>query len=288
MKVIILILAITTIYCVVPPTTVQTRRFEVPKAQRKKIFKELGLEFNETLNEFCDEVKNVLEPKVGVAVSNANDIKTEENENSTRAVYFRKCLTKEQEEKKLFEHGFACVQKRTKQANGTYSEEQANCTKLEYRLECCNSTVTAECEDYFDDFASFKCAYCFSQGQPHPCNVLDEYKDLYYKAKETVKKVNITKNIFNENKNNIKTFTIIKNLPQINITLDLTKQKADIEGDHKDSINPNDISNKIYTEFIPGFSQTGENTNSTSTESKTYTTNRMINLNIPLSLTLLL
>ena len=177
MKATILILAIATICCVLPTSKLQTRRSEVPKAQRKEIFKELGLKFNETLDGFCDEVKKVLEPKAGVAVSNANDIKTEKNTNSTKTVYFKKCLTKEQEEKKLFEYGFACV-KKSKQTNGTLSEEEANCTKLEYRLECCENTVSAECEDYFDDFASFKCAFCFTQGKPHPCNVLDEYKDL--------------------------------------------------------------------------------------------------------------
>ena len=169
MKTTILISIIAAISCALPPN-LETHRYEIPQEKRKEIFEELGLKFNESLNGFCDEVQKVLEPKVGVAVSNASDLRTVQNENSTRTVTFKKCLTKDQEERKLFQHGFACVQTKRKQTNGTYSEDPANCTKLEYRLECCDNTVSAECEDYFDEFSSFKCAYCFSQRKPHPCN----------------------------------------------------------------------------------------------------------------------
>ena len=68
------------------------------------------------------------------------------------------------------------------------AKDQLIAQNLNIDWDVVKKTVTAECEDYFGDFASFKCAYCFSQDRPHPCNVLDEYKDLYYKANETVKK----------------------------------------------------------------------------------------------------
>ena len=200
MKAVVFILAIVAIYSALPPTF-QTHRYEVPKEQRKEIFEELGLKFNETLDEFCDEVKKVLEPKAGIVVSNATELSSEDNKNFTKTVSYKKCLTKDQEEKKLFEHGFACIQKSERKTDGTYNYDPANCTKLEYRLDCCNKTVTAECQEYFDDFSSFKCAFCFSQGLPHPCNVLDEYKDLYYEAKNKVKDVVedfFNKTIFNK------------------------------------------------------------------------------------------
>ena len=258
MKAFLFILAIATISCALEPT-VQTHRYEIPQEKRKEIFEELGLKFNETLNGFCDEVKKVLEPKVGVAVSNATDIKTEENENSTRTVTFKKCLSKVQEEQKLFQHGFACIQTKRKESNGTYSEEPANCTKLEYRLECCESTVSAECEDYFDDFASFKCAYCFSQGKSHPCNVLDEYKDLYSKAKEKVEKVVFNKTFFNETVTHIK--DVLQNItidfPKRNFTFNITK-KDDIEIDPDMSYGGEDAKPKDDVEVDPDMSYGGD------------------------------
>ena len=199
MKGIVYILAIATIYCLQPST--QTHRYKVPKAQRTEIFKVLGLKFNETLGRFCYEVKKVLEKKAGIAISNATEIKIKEDKNSSRTISFTKCLTKNEEEKILFENGFVCLQKKRSKLNGTNSTETVNCTKLEYRLECCKKTVNAECEDYFDDYSSFKCAYCFSQGLSHPCNVLDEYKDLYYKSKETLKKIDFNRTFYNETKN---------------------------------------------------------------------------------------
>ena len=244
MKAIILILSIATICCYLQEPTVQTHRSEVPKAQRKEIFEELG--FNETLDGFCGEEKKVLEPKVGLTVSNANLIKIRENKNSTRTVTFKKCLTKEEEEKKLFEYGFACV-KKSKQVNGRYSEEETNCTKLEYRLECCNNTVSVECEDYFDDFASFKCAFCFTQGKSHPCNVLDEYKDLYYKAKETVEKVVFNRTFFNETRTHIK-----------EAILNFTRPRDDDEIDPEMSYNGEDVKPKDDVEVDPEMSYGGE------------------------------
>ena len=273
MKITIFILVIVAISCALP-NSVQTHRYEIPQEKRKEIFKELGLKFNKTLNGYCDEVKKVLEPKVGVAVSNATDLRTEENKNSTRTVTFKKCLSKDQEERKLFQYGFACVQTKRKQTNGSYSEDPANCTKLEYRLECCNNTVSAECEDYFDDFSSFKCAYCFSQGKPHPCNVLDEYKDLYFKAKETVKKVVFNRTFFNETITHIKDLlpNITIDFPKLNFTFNFTK-KDDYEIDPEMSYNGDDVATKNEENIDPEFS-----TGDTKKEDESYL------LRIPLDL----
>ena len=72
MKAIILLLAIATICCDLQEPTVQTHRSEVPDAERKEIFVELG--FNKTLDGFCKEEKKVLGLKVGLAVSNSKKI----------------------------------------------------------------------------------------------------------------------------------------------------------------------------------------------------------------------
>ena len=178
MKIIIFSLLLLSIYCALAPKVWYYRR-EAPLKQKKEIFKELGYYYFQAKNQFC---KKILRPNIlynNITVNNITKFKLNTAKNN-ELIFYRKCLSKEEETKMLFEKGYVCLQRR-ETVNNKDLFDPIKCEQIKYNLTCCSSFISSECKQYYDEFSNYKCAYCYNNGKQFPCaGVLDEYIDLYY------------------------------------------------------------------------------------------------------------